>query len=116
VKNIKIVPFFFLLIALFLAAGVPVFANTEVLSQTTSEEKHSFQTDRNAKALFIEEIGPSELFQPLTKRYSVFGFNSTGVQGIYFGLKKDLVNIVSVPIRDQRRLISQYIYPFHFFW
>jgi hypothetical protein len=116
VKTLKLVPAFFLLIALYLASGVTVFANIAAVSQSTSEEEHSFQTDANLNALFIEEIGPTEVFQLLSENNPSFDFVSTGADSFRFSNKKGSLNIVSVPVRDQRRLISQYIFPFHFFW
>ncbi|MBZ0327769.1 MAG: hypothetical protein K8F54_09215 [Altibacter sp.] len=115
-KKVKILSVFFLLIAFYLASGVSVFANTEVLSQTTSEEKHLFQTDSHAAALFVEEMAPSEVFQPASESNSFFNSIGIGTAEISFSNQKRATSYQALLVRDQRKLISQYLFPFHFFW
>jgi hypothetical protein len=115
VKSIRLFPLFFLLIAFYLASGVPAFA-AEVISQTTSEEKHSLQKDTNGVPLFVEEISPSELFQAFSENSIPSAFGNTNSRGIYFSILTNTLPSVSVSVLDQRKRIGQYLFPYHFFW
>jgi hypothetical protein len=117
VKNIKSIASFFLLLSFLLGSGNAAFAFTETLAPQASHEQDVLKASSNSKALLFEEVSASSIFQPLSEHDpGVFGSNFSQSEDFSLYSSAETLEFTSSPFRDHRKLLEQFLFPFHFFW
>ncbi|SHF69274.1 hypothetical protein SAMN05444483_10270 [Salegentibacter echinorum] len=97
------------------ASGNTAFAFSKVHNQLDSEEQQYLQPDhRNGFGLIVEY----DFSENTNAEDPFFGASATlasffSAEAVLFSSTKQ---ILAFPLQDQRKLILQQIYPFHFFW
>lgn len=109
---------FLISIATFLVFGNVLFASEALSKEANAAIASHLQQDDNSKPLLINSVSIGEASQTISQNE----YSGTGFIG-YFNTNHEFptscdtsIFICSFSLKDKRKLIFQYLFPYHFFW
>ncbi|WP_313114837.1 hypothetical protein [Aequorivita sediminis] len=105
-------------IAVFLVFGNVAFASEVLSSIDKAVVVSHLQQDDNSKPFEINKVSIGEASQTITQNET----SNSGLTGLFYSNKEfpntcySSVIKCSFSLKDKRKLIFQYLFPFHFFW
>lgn len=109
---------FLVSIAIFLVFGNIAFGSEMLPDKTKANEISFVQADEGAKPFVFDELSIRKVSQTVSQNE----YSGLGLYGIFYS-NKDFFHSQASPLfscsyslEDKRKLIFQYLYPFHFFW
>lgn len=109
---------FLISIAIFLVFGNMAFANVTFSDKDKAFEVAALQTNDDGKPFVFDELSIGKV-SPTVSQNEYLGVGFVGM----FNSNKDFSQaqvsslfICSYSLKDKRKLMFQYLFPFHFFW
>lgn len=107
-----------LTITFFLVFGNIALAKEKIVHFGVIEASDNVETSKNDKPLLIDEISLGESSQTISQNeYIGFGFGGVFYPNQIFSPSSLISsNTSSYHLKDKRKTIFNYLFPFHFFW
>lgn len=107
----------FLLLLAFLATSIPVFATEDGATASVLQEKVTLQKASGISSIFVEEASVLEGFSSVTNHFSAgIPFYSASSYSLFVPKDPNLLFGSSQFFPNKRKLLTQQIFPYHFFW
>lgn len=116
-KKLKSILNFFLLLTVLIGTANTLYSlPTHISSEDTTVKIESITTDQNSNSVFVEEVSVSEIMQSNSENeFILFSQGFSALSQTYISQYLSEISFVSFYYRDQRRIIEQQLFPFHFF-